>query len=279
MRFAALLLSFALAGCGAPQSTPAAGGPDRIVSLSGGITETVVELGLRDNLVGRDVSSDRPEVADVPVVTQGHDVSAEAVLQLAPSVVLLDARTGPPEAVAALREAGVAVVEIPEAWSLEQVPARVRAVAAAVDRRADGQTLVRTMNRQLTSLPRIPSAPRVAFLYLRGSAAVYLIGGDGSGADSLVEAVGGVDAGSEAGLGSFTPLTPEALAEAAPDVILVMSKGLESVGGVTGLLALPGVAQTPAGRDRRIVAIPDGELLNFGPRTSETLAELADRLT
>lgn len=279
MRVAALLLTLALAGCGAPQQAPTAGGTDRIVSLSGGITETVVALGLRDNLVGRDVSSDLPEVADVPVVTQGHDVSAEAVLQLAPSVVLLDARTGPPEAVAALREAGVAVVEIPEAWSLEQVPARVRAVAAAVDRRADGQTLVRTMDRQLTSLPRVPHTPRVAFLYLRGSAAVYLIGGDGSGADSLVEAVGGVDAGTEAGFGSFTPLTPEALAEAAPDVILVMSKGLESVGGVAGLLALPGVAQTPAGRDRRIVSIPDGELLNFGPRTPETLAELADRLT
>lgn len=148
------------------------------------------------------------------------------------------------------------------AWSLEQVPAGFAPSPPRLTAVPNGQEalVVRTMNRQLASLPRIPSAPRVAFLYLRGSAAVYLIGGDGSGADSLVEAVGGVDAGDEAELGSFTPLTPEALAEAAPDVILVMSKGLESVGGVTGLLALPGVAQTPAGRDQRIVAIPDGEL-------------------
>jgi len=52
----------------------------------------------------------------------------------------------------------------------------------------------------------------------------------------------------------------------------------ESVGGVDGLLSLPGVAQTPAARDRRVVVVPDGELLNFGPRTPRTLAEIARQL-
>jgi iron complex transport system substrate-binding protein len=107
---------------------------------------------------------------------------------------------------------------------------------------------------------------------------VYLLGGDGSGADSLLEAVGAVDAGSKAGLEAFTPLTPEALVAAAPDALLVMEKGLESVGGVDGLLALPGVAQTPAARDRRVVVVPDGELLNFGPRTPQTLEDIARQL-
>ncbi|KPI17693.1 hypothetical protein OK074_1714 [Actinobacteria bacterium OK074] len=64
------------------------------------------------------------------------------------------------------------------------------------------------------------SRPKVAFLHLRGSAAVYLIGGRGSGADSPIEAAGAVDAGKEAGLDRpFTPLTSEALVTAAPDVI------------------------------------------------------------
>jgi iron complex transport system substrate-binding protein len=57
-----------------------------------------------------------------------------------------------------------------------------------------------------------------------------------------------------------------------------MEKGLESVGGVDGLLALPGVAQTPAARDRRVIVVPDGELLNFGPRTPETLKDIARQL-
>ena len=107
---------------------------------------------------------------------------------------------------------------------------------------------------------------------------MYLLGGDGSGADALIEAVGGVDAGARAGLGPFTPLTSEALVQAAPDVILVMDEGLASVGGVDGLVELPGVAQTPAGCDRRVVAVEDGLLLSFGPRTAGVLHRLADAL-
>lgn len=64
--------------------------------------------------------------------------------------------------------------------------------------------------------------------------------------------------------------------KAAPDVILVMTKGLRSVGGTSGLEKVPGVAQTPAGVDHRVVAIDDGTLLNFGPRTDVVLRELAD---
>ena len=43
-------------------------------------------------------------------------------------------------------------------------------------------------------------------------------------------------------------ITSEALVEAAPDVILMTTTGLESVGGIDGLLEIPGIAQTPAGR-------------------------------
>jgi iron complex transport system substrate-binding protein len=60
-----------------------------------------------------------------------------------------------------------------------------------------------------------------------------------------------------------------------PDLILVMSKGLESVGGVKGLVALPGVAQTSAGKKGRIVAVDDSLLLSFGPRTADLQLQLA----
>src|SRR5690606_2905312 len=108
---------------------------------------------------------------------------------------------------------------------------------------------------------------RVAFLYLRGTAGVYLIGGRGAGSDALIEAIGAVDAGSAAGLTEFRPLTSEGMINAAPDVILVLTAGLKSVGGVDGLVKLPGIAQTPAGRNRRIVDADDGTLLTFGTRT------------
>jgi iron complex transport system substrate-binding protein len=242
----------------------------RVVALQGPIAETVVALGLADALVGRDQSTTLDELADLPVVSTGHSVSAEGVLSLAPTLVLADARTGPAEVMDQLRAAGVPVVVVPEVWTLEEMDDRVRAIAAALGVADAGEELAARLTSSVTAAPD-GDGPRVAFLYLRGTAAVYLLGGDGSGADSLIEAAGGVDAGSASGLGSFTPLTSEALAAAAPEVLLVMSKGLDSVGGVDGLLELPGVAQTPAGRDRRVVVVEDGLLLAFGPRTPYVL--------
>ncbi|MGK2965745.1 MAG: ABC transporter substrate-binding protein, partial [Tepidiformaceae bacterium] len=90
---------------------------------------------------------------------------------------------------------------------------------------------------------------------------------------------GGVDAGTEIGLRqAFTPITSEALVEAAPDVILMTTTGLESVGGLDGLVKIPGIAQTPAGQARRVVALEDGLLFSFGPRTPEALRLLVEGL-
>jgi iron complex transport system substrate-binding protein len=104
---------------------------------------------------------------------------------------------------------------------------------------------------------------------------VYYLFGRGSGADSLITALGAVDVASEAGVEGMRPVNPEALIKAKPDVILVMTKGLESVGGPEGLLQVPGVAQTPAGLHHRFVDMADSQILSFGPRTPGVLDALA----
>ncbi|GAB2925534.1 ABC transporter substrate-binding protein [Streptomyces mayteni] len=256
---------------------------ERIVPLSGSISEIVFTLGLGERVAARDVTATFEQAADLPVVTRGHDVSAESVLSLRPDVVLAESTSGPAEAIDQIRSAGVPVVVFDAAASLDDVTTRIDAVAAALGvPDAGAQLNSRTADRIAAAQSEIPTdgdRPRVAFLYLRGSASVFLIGGAESGATSLIEAAGGIDAGADAGLeGDFTPITSEALVTAAPDVILVMSKGLESVDGVDGLLELPGVAQTPAGMDRRVASIEDGMLLNYGPRTDEVLASLATQL-
>ncbi|WP_354644255.1 heme/hemin ABC transporter substrate-binding protein [Kitasatospora camelliae] len=256
---------------------------ERIVPLSGSLAELVFSLGLGPRVVARDVSTTFEQAAALPVITQAHDVSAEGVLSLHPTVVLADRSTGPAEAVEQIRAAGVPLIVLDDARRLEDVGPRIDTVAAALGVPDAGRRLKERTARQITearaALPADGPRPRIAFLYLRGSASVFLLGGPDSGAPSLIEAVGGEDAGTAAGLhGEFTPLTSEALVKAAPDAILVMSKGLESVGGVDGLLKLPGVAQTPAGLDRRVVAVDDGRLLSYGSRTPQVLREIAAQL-
>lgn len=249
-----------------PVGTPGAQTPQRIVSLATGVGETLVALGVGDRVVGRDETSEVPRQAEV--VTEAHNVSAERVIALNPDLVIVDARTTPPEALDQITAAGARIVKVPEAWTLADMAPRTEAIADAIG--VDPAGLLATLPTgaapDIASASPATDAPRVAFLYLRGTSAIYLLGGQGSGADALIAAAGGVDAGAEAGLEAFTPLTAEALVALDPDVLLVMTGGLESVNGVDGLLALPGVAQTTAGRERRVIAVDDEVLLSYGPR-------------
>lgn len=256
---------------------------DRVIPLTGSLNEIVHTLGLGPRVVARDITATFEQAADLPVVTRGHDVSAESVLSLHPTLVLAETTSGPAEAIQQIRDAGVPLLVVAPAKSLDDVAKRTGTVAAALGvEEAGAQLNERTAKRIAAARQGLPASgkkPRVAFLYLRGTASVYLMGGSDSGAGSLLEAAGAVDTGPESGLGKdFTPITSEALAAAAPDAILVMSKGLESVGGVDGLVKIPGVAQTPAGMDRRVISVDDGVLLNYGPRTDQVLASLITQL-
>ncbi|MGW0532956.1 heme/hemin ABC transporter substrate-binding protein [Streptomyces sp. NPDC003032] len=257
----------------------------RVVPLTGSLNEIVFTLGLGENVVARDITATFEQAKRLPVVTRAHDVSAESVLSLRPTVVLADTTTGPAEAIDQIRDAGVPLVVFDPAKGLGDVSPRIEAVAEALGVGKAGAELTERTERRIAAVRAdIPAGarkkkPRVAFLYLRGSASVYLLGGRESGASSLLEAAGAVDAGKESGLKKdFTAITSEALAKAAPDAILVMTKGLESVDGVDGLLKVPGVAETPAGLDRRVVSIDDGVLLNYGPRTDQVLKSLVEQL-
>ena len=247
----------------------------RVVVLANGVAEIIQSLNAQGIIVGRDISSTEDSLADIPIVTSGHQVLPEKVIALKPDLVLIDASTGPKAAIETIKKAGISVVETPESWSLTDLPAKVRAVGRAIGAQDQAEQLIEKINQSL-KVSTVSNKPRVAFLYLRGTSAVYLIGGKGSGADSLLDSIGAVDVGAAQLERPFNTLTAESLAALNPDVILVMSKGLESVGGVEGLLALPGVAQTNAGKNSAIIDVDDSLLLSFGPRTPSLVQALAD---
>ncbi|MZG05152.1 ABC transporter substrate-binding protein [Streptomyces sp. SID5614] len=258
---------------------------DRIVPLTGSLSEIVFTLGFGKQVVARDITATFEQAEKLPVVTRAHDVSAESVLSLKPTIVLADTTTGPSEAIDQIRDAGIPLLVVKPAKGLGDVGRRIDTVAEALGVPSAGTELKERTEKRIADVQKsIPDhtdgkKPRVAFLYLRGSASVYLLGGAESGASSLLEAAGAVDAGKESGLDKdFTAITSEALAKAAPDAILLMTKGFESVGGMDGLVKIPGIAETPAGMDRRVVTVDDGVLLNYGPRTDQVLTEIVEQL-
>jgi iron complex transport system substrate-binding protein len=254
----------------------------RIVPLSGDIAEIVWELGLGANIVATDVSAVYPpELMELPKIGFERNLAAEPILAMGPTVVIGKEQAGPPEVLDQVRAAGVPVVIIAEPQTIEAPVAKIRAVAEALGVVDAGETLATRVQAEIDEATALAatatSKPRVLFVYVRGGG-TQLIGGAGSVADAMIAAAGGVDAGTEAGIQGFMPVTAEAVAAAAPDVIVVPQSGIDSIGGVDAFLEIPGIAETPAGQNRNVVVIDDLLLLGMTPRTGQGVMMLAQAL-
>ncbi len=257
---------------------------ERIVPVNGDLAEVVYALGLGDQVVATDISATYPpEAAATPKIGYQRTLVAETILSFEPTVVIADDNAGPPEVLDQLRAAGVRVVDVPKQADLDAPAAKIRAVAGALGVPERGEELVAGLDADLAAAKDAAEAavarsgrPKVLALYLRGDA-VQLTFGEGSGVDAVIEAAGGTDVGTEMGVADTAQLSIESIVAAEPDILLVTTTGLESVGGVDGLVALPGLDRTPAARNRRVVAFEDQYLYGLGPRTGQLVGELVEQ--
>lgn len=246
----------------------------RIVTVGGAVTETVFALGGGAHVVAVDTSSVYPpEATALPQVGYQRTLAAEHVLAMTPDLVVASAEAGPPAALAQLRAAGVRVVLVPVAMTPEAAATRIAEVGAAIGAGEAAKALAAKVAREARAAVRA-GGPSAVLIYARGAGTAMVAGNDTTGAAMLALA----GAHTPATFTGYKPLSPEVLVAAAPEVIVVPSRGLDSLGGEAGLLALPGVAETPAGKARRIVAMDDLLLLGFGPRLATAIDELARKL-
>lgn len=261
-------------------SPAAAAPPERIVSIGGSITEIVHALGAVDRLVAVDSTSRYPPaVRDIPSVGYMRRLSAEPIIALAPDLVIAEGDAGPPAVLDQLRSAGIDLVVAPDDPSPEGLLAKVRLVAEAIGREAEGAALAARLEAEIDALrgavAEAASRPRILFLLSVGSGPP-LAAGAGTSAEGIIELAGGRNA--VEGFEGYKPLSPEAAVAAAPEAVLVTERGLDLLGGTEALLARPEVAGTPAGRAGRVIAMDGLLLLGFGPRLPEAATRLAATL-
>ena len=103
-----------------------------------------------------------------------------------------------------------------------------------------------------------------------------MVAGQDTAADTMIGLAGGINA--VRGYSGYKSLTSEAAVAAAPDLILLMDSGLESIGGAQGLWQLPGLALTPAGQQGRVLSMDGLFLLGFGPRLGQAALALNEAL-
>lgn len=259
-----------LVGCHR-QAPPA---ESRIVAIGSAVTETLYALGAGDRVVGVDTSSLYPEAATkLPQVGYQRSISAEGILALKPTLILAGSDAGPPAAIEQLRAAGVRVEQLDGAPTVDGARARIERIAGHVGK--DAKPVVEKLNADLARIAAVKNAPKVLAIYARGGGTLHVFG-NACVTDTMIGLAGGKNAVSE--FPGSKPLTAEALVKAAPDFIVIPSRGLEGLGGAEGLLEVPGVAETPAGKAKHFVAIDDLLLLSAGPRMGQGAGELARKL-
>lgn len=263
-----------------PDSNVAPPARRRLVSVGGAITEIVHALGAGPELVGVDSTSLHPPSAQkLPGVGYARALSAEGLLSLRPTLVLAGAEAGPPAVLRQLEAARVPLQRVDLAYSPEGLLAAVRQVGAATGRPAAAERLAQQLGEELRlARERVAvlaaASPRPAVLFVLSHAMNQVrISGRGTAAHAMIELAGARNAFGD--VEGYNPLTPEAAIAAAPDVLLVTEQGLQAAGGVDGLLKAPGLAATPAGRARQVVALEALFLLGFGPRLPQALSALA----
>jgi iron complex transport system substrate-binding protein len=251
----------------------------RIVAVGGELTEIVYALGAEARLVGVDTTSRWPVAAHaLPKAGYLRTLSVEGILSLAPTLVLCTTHAGPPVVLSQLREAGVPLLVLPAEPSLAGAEAKNRGVAGALGLEPQGEALVRTLrNRVERALAGIPAGAGPRVLFLMGlQHGAPLAAGEGTSAQAMIELAGGTNA--LQGFSGYRPVSPEALAEAQPEVLLVSEHALGVMGGTEGILGQPGIELTCAGRQRRLIVMDGLYLLGFGPRLGEAVTDLAQAL-
>ncbi|PKW28957.1 heme/hemin ABC transporter substrate-binding protein [Flavobacterium lindanitolerans] len=244
----------------------------KIVSLNGAVTEIIAALGHEKEIVGVDVTSTYPETVKTTAKDLGHvrSITIESIVALKPTVIIGTDKDMSPELAEKIKAAGIQAHILTQDFSPEGTKKLIADVAGII-KNTDFKALTDKIDADLAKTQPIAKAPKVLFIYARG-AGTLMVAGKNTPVEKTIALAGGQNAVTE--FDDFKPLTPESLIKGNPDVILLFTTGLQSLGGVDGLLKIQGVEKTNAGKNKKIIALDGALISGFGPRVGEGAAAL-----
>ncbi|CAM4193371.1 heme/hemin ABC transporter substrate-binding protein [Serratia silvae] len=245
---------------------------ERIVSIGGDVTEIAFALGAGDEVVARDSTSLHPAaVQKLPDVGYMRQLNAEGILALKPTLILTTELAEPALVLKQLEDSGVKMVRIPGDTTVQAVPEKISVIADAINRSSQGKQLAERYQQQLAAVANTPLPVKVLFVMSHGGI-TPMAAGQQTAADAIIRAAGLKNA--MQGFSRYRPLSQEGVIASAPDLLLVTTDGVRSIGGRENLWQLPGIALTPAGKNRRVLIVDDMALLGFGLETPQALGLL-----
>src|ERR1051325_609836 len=273
------------ASCSRFHNAPTASTEARYVVISPIYNEIIWALGAQNTVVGIDLSTTYPpEVKNVQTGGSHRALRAEGILSLHPTAIIHDNNIGPPQVVQQLQQLNIPMKTFTaKNDSFDGTKALIREMGAYLHKEARAEELCNTLDTQraasLEQVKQYAEHPRVAVIHFGRASNVYLVvgkggGGDGGGVSQMVELAGGEMAVENRGMQRME--SPEIIAQANPDVILLTDYGYHRLNGsMDQIKALPGVATSNAAKNNRIYRIEENVLNYFGPRSGENIGKVA----
>lgn len=281
-RFAAglaLLCLLCAAGCrdrAAPAPAPAdTHGPvRRVVTLTPSATELVAAVGAADLLVGVDrYSTHPPRARDLPKVGDFLHPSFEAIVALAPDLVIADDVQA--EVASGLAAAGIRTLRLPM-HTIDDVLGGLAEVGRALQREDAARAVQAEIERALRSArgrARAADPPRVLGVVDReaGGLGNLVAAGPGSYLDELLAVVGATNALADYRV-RYVKLSAEQILRARPEIILDLAPAASPATVRQDWNRLP---ELPAVQHGRVHALQDGIYLAPGPRIGQAIERLS----
>lgn len=248
----------------------------RIVSVGGIVTEIIYLLGEQNRLVATDTSSIYPSATTtLPKVGYQRTLSVEGVLAQKPDLILLSDMAGPAPVVSQLFGSGVPVQTIATPRTPAEIGSEIITVANALGVPEKGKAAALQVDQALVALKPLRNSQSVRVLFVLQMGGAPMAAGAGTAPDTLFHLAGVENAAT--GFHGYQPLTPEALAAARPDVVMVTDQGMKQ-GGANAVWQIQGMAQTPAAQHQRLIHLDALLALGLGPRTPLAVTQLQQGL-
>lgn len=257
---------------------PLAASPERIVTADGSLTEIIYALQAEDTLVGVDTTSNYPENAtQLPQIGYKRAISVEGVLSLNPDLLLTTEESGPPKSINQLKQTGLKIKQFSAEPTVEAVQAKITGIAELLGKADKGEILWNDVQSRIEAAKaktkKVKQPVRVLFV-LGMNEKSPIVAGHNTHAESMIKLAGGINA--IEGLEGYKPITPEAVAVANPDIILMMARKEHSI-AADKLFSQPGFMLTKAAKAQRLISMEGMYLLGFGPRIGDAIHELSEQ--
>lgn len=245
---------------------------ERVVSIGGDVTEIIYALNAEQNLVGRDSTSSIPsQVKALPDVGYMRQLNTEGILALKPTRIIATQVAQPAVVLEQLKAAGVKVDQVPLKYSVQSVVEKILAIGKLVDREQQAVALSQKFTNEMQAVANSPKDVKVLFILTR-SGMNQMVAGKDTVADTAIQLVGAKNAMGNAS--RFVPISQEGVIAANPDLVVVTSLGVESMGDLDNVWALPGLAHTNAGKKKQVVVVDDIAFLAFGLTIPQELQKI-----